>query len=214
MRIFEIIPERFFSILSAQKKELYVDALMVLRTAFKTELLIRRPELFSMMLDSLEDSFLSADFSEEAMEIGEEGESQDLSGKVHLLLRKLRDCGWIEIEYEPGSFEEIVTVPDYAVAFMDLLYDFSHERIREYNSYVYASYAALKNAGENPDFQLQALLSAHQNTEKLVDELKSLFNGIKRYYQRLAGQQDINILLREHLDQYKEKLFDQIYYPP
>ena len=62
MRIFEIIPERFFSILSAQKKELYVDALMVLRTAFKTELLIRRPELFSMMLDSLEDSFLSADF--------------------------------------------------------------------------------------------------------------------------------------------------------
>lgn len=213
MRIFEIIPERFFSILSAQKKELYVDALMVLRTAFKTELLIRRPELFSMMLDSLEDSFLSADFSEEAMEIGEEGESQDLSGKVHLLLRKLRDCGWIEIEYEPGSFEEIVTVPDYAVAFMDLLYDFSHERIREYNSYVYASYAALKNAGENPDFQLQALLSAHQNTEKLVDELKSLFNGIKRYYQRLAGQQDINILLREHLDQYKEKLFDQIYYP-
>ncbi|EFE90861.1 hypothetical protein GCWU000341_02363 [Oribacterium sp. oral taxon 078 str. F0262] len=124
MRIFEIIPERFFSILSAQKKELYVDALMVLRTAFKTELLIRRPELFSMMLDSLEDSFLSADFSEEAMEIGEEGESQDLSGKVHLLLRKLRDCGWIEIEYEPGSFEEIVTVPDYAVAFMDLLYDF------------------------------------------------------------------------------------------
>lgn len=213
MRIFEIIPERFFSILSAQKKELYVDALMVLRTAFKTELLIRRPELFSMMLDSLEDSFLSADFSEEAMEIGEEGESQDLSGKVHLLLRKLRDCGWIEIEYEPGFFEEIVTVPDYAVAFMDLLYDFSHERIREYNSCVYASYAALKNAGENPDFQLQALLSAHQNTEKLVDELKSLFNGIKRYYQRLAGQQDINTLLREHLDQYKEKLFDQIYYP-
>ena len=67
MRIFEIIPERFFSILSAQKKELYVGALMVLRTAFKTELLIRRPELFSMMLDSLEDSFLSADFSEEAM---------------------------------------------------------------------------------------------------------------------------------------------------
>lgn len=121
MRIFEIIPERFFSILSAQKKELYVDALMVLRTAFKTELLIRRPELFSMMPDSLEDSFLSADFSEEAMEIGEEGERQDLSGKVHLLLRKLRDCGWIEIEYEPGSFEEIVTVPDYAVAFMDLL---------------------------------------------------------------------------------------------
>lgn len=80
MRIFEIIPERFFSILSAQKKELYVDAFMVLRTAFKTELLIRRPELFSMMPDSLEDSFLSADFSEEAMEIGEEGESRGRAG--------------------------------------------------------------------------------------------------------------------------------------
>lgn len=36
MKLFNRIPERFFSILTSPKKELYVQALFVLRQAFKT----------------------------------------------------------------------------------------------------------------------------------------------------------------------------------
>lgn len=38
MKLFERIPDKFFSILTSSKKELYVEALFVLRQAFKTEL--------------------------------------------------------------------------------------------------------------------------------------------------------------------------------
>lgn len=38
MGLFERIPERFFNVLTSSKKELYVEALFVLRQAFKTEL--------------------------------------------------------------------------------------------------------------------------------------------------------------------------------
>lgn len=214
MALFEYIPARFFTILVSEKRELYVEALFVLRQAFKTELVIRREDLTAMLMGSLETSILKADFSEEAEEMGTGGEGiQDISGRAHLLVRKLRDTGWIEIEYESGGFDENITIPDYAIAVINLLYDLSCEKTKEYNSYVYATYAALKNSGENPDYLYQALQTAYQNTMKLVDELKLLFNNIKRYHQRIADSMDVNQLLEEHFDRYKEQIVDTIYYP-
>ena len=200
MALFERIPDRFFSILTSSKKELYVEALFVLRQAFKTELVIRREELTAMLVNSLESSMMQADFSEEAQEMGAGVEEQNgLSGKAHLLIRKLRDTGWLEFEYERNSFEENVTIPDYAIEVIHLLYDLSVDRVREYNSYVYATYAAIKNSGENTDYLYQALQAVYQNTVKLVDELKLLFNNIKRYYQKINWKKSTGfpILCRE-----------------
>lgn len=214
MRLFKHIPDKFFSILVSEKKELYVEALFVLRQAFKTELVIRREDLTAMLMDSLETSMQQADFSEEAEEMGAEKESLDgISGKAHLLVRKLRDTGWLEVEYERGSFDENITIPDYAISVINLLYDLSSEKIKEYNSYVYATYAALKNSEENQDYLYQALQAAFQNTVRLVDELKLLFNNIKRYHQRITEKLDVNDLLSEHFDRYKEQVVDTIYYP-
>ena len=213
MGLFDRIPERFFSILASQKKELYVQALFVLRQAFKTELVIRREDLVVMLMDSLEEDFANADFSEEAAEEDNTEAAENLSGKAHLLLRKLKDTGWIETEFEARSFEEHITIPDYAVDVMNLLYDLSTERIREYNSYVYATHAALANAKDNPDYTYQALHAAWNNTVELVDELKSLFNNIRRYYARIAGEENVNALLAEHFDEYKARIVDAVYYP-
>lgn len=213
MAFFNRIPERFFSILASQKKELYVQALFVLRQAFKTELVIRREDLIVMLMDSLEEAFETADFSEEAAEESDAENAENLSGKAHLLLRKLKDTGWIETEFEAKSFEEHITIPDYAVAMMNLLYDLSTERVREYNSYVYATHAALVNAKDNPDYVYQALHAAWKNTVDLVDELKTLFNNIRRYYAKIAGEGDVNTLLSEHFDEYKTRIVDAVYYP-
>lgn len=96
---------------------------------------------------------------------------------------------------------------------ISLLYGLFCEKTEEYNSYVYATYAALKNSKENPDYLYQALQAAYQNTMRLVDELKLLFNNIKRYHQRIADSLDVNQLLAEHFDRYKEQVVDTIYYP-
>ncbi len=221
MQLFGKIPDRFFTILTSPKKELYVQALFVLRQAFRTELVIRREELTAMIIDSLEDDILNADFSEEAEAAGDDSllnsqsfnGGQSLSAKAHLLVRRLKETGWIEMEYEKGTFDENVTIPDYAIEIMNLLYDLSQERVREYNSYVYATYASLANASQNQDYLYQALQTAWQNTVHLVDELKSLFNNIRAYYRRIPGEEDVNALLSEHFDEYKEKIFDAVYYP-
>ena len=214
MGLFTKIPDRFFSILVSSKKELYVQALFVLRQAFKSELVIRREDLLAMLMDALDTAILEADFTEEAEEEGEGASAAGgLSQKAHLLLRRLRETGWIETEYEARTFEENITIPDYAIAVMNLLYELSGEKVKEYNSYVYATYAALKNAAEVPDYTFQALQAAYQNTIQLIDELKSLFNNIRRYYRMIPGEDDVNELLRAHFDEYMSKVFDTIYYP-
>jgi len=211
--LFRRIPDRFFSILSSAKKELYVEALFVIRQAFKTELVIRQEDLAAMLMDALEGQMQEADFSDELTEEDVTEQATNLSGKAHLLLRRLKTTGWIETEYETRSFDENITIPDYAISVINLLYDLSEEKVKEYNSYVYATYTALINAENNPDYVYQALFAAWQNTIRLIDELKSLFNNIRRYYSRIPYENDVNNLLRDHFDEYKAKIFDNVYYP-
>ena len=264
MDIFEVVPENFFSILTSPNKRLYVQALFVLRDAFKTELLIRRDDLNAMLISSMENTIISADFSadenpdssgptagkpdsgatvtqgphssgilsggsgsaagkqagsgagidERATRSFQGNQGNDnLSARIHFLVRKLRDTGWLEIETERGTFEENITIPDYAIAIIDILHDLSTERVREYNSYVFATYATLKSVADTPDFAYTALNSAYNNTTKLVDELKTLYNNIRRYNQRVLNETNVNNILAEHFDRYKEQIYNAVYYP-
>ena len=214
MELFDRLPPDFFKVLTSSKKELYVAAILVLRQAFKTELIIRRTDFIAMLIDTLENRILLADFSEESAELGADAaDGESLSGKAHFLVRVLEKRGWIEKEYETGSFIENISVPDYAIATADLLYQLSEERVSEYNGYIYATYASLKSCDDNPEYRVQALSAAHANSARLITELKSLYNNIGRYYSRILQKTDVNELLHEHFDEYREQLFDTIYYP-
>lgn len=214
MGLFDHIPKDFFKVLTSGKKDLYVAAIMVLRQAFQTELIILRSDFIAMLINTLENRILVADFSEESDELGEDtSEKEGLSGKAHFLVRVLEKRGWIESEYNARSDTYHISVPDYAIATANLLYQLSQDRVSEYNGYIYATYASLKSCEDNPEYRVQALSAAHTNSVQLITELKSLYNNIGRYYQRILNESDINSLLREHFDNYREQLFDAIYYP-
>lgn len=214
VELFKKIPDRFFSILVSSKKELYLEALFVLYDAFKTELNINKDALLERLTGRLEDKILDADFTEEKDDFGESIDSTKyLSGKVHLLYRKIKETGWLDVEYATNSFEENVTIPSYAVAIINVLYDLTQDNKKEYNSYVYASYAALVNADDNEQYRYQALRAAHQNTIVLVEELRVFFNNIKAFHNNVSNITDVNILLASHFDKYKDEVYDQFLYP-
>lgn len=214
MPLFDEIPDRLFTVLTSSKKALYLDALFVARDVFKnTELVISKEDLIAMMMNQLEDYFINADFSEEIEEDGnEEVDSTDVSGKTNMLIRHLIKTGWLE-EEEDNHFKKNITIPEYSYKIINLLYDLSFSRNREYNSFVYSTYASLKNAEDNPGYLYNALSSACKNTEDLVDELKILFNNIKRYMQRAINEMEINNLLKEYFVNYKTGIFDSVYIP-
>lgn len=121
--------------------------------------------------------------------------------------------GWVDKELLDGSFIEIITPRDYAIQVMKLLSELSDHTLHEYNSLVFATYSGLKQAKNEHQGQMyEAVLSARANTEQLTYELKSLYHGIRSYLRRIQEQSDVNVLLKNHFEEYK-RMADLIYHP-
>lgn len=209
MGLFNIIPDNFFSILASKNKEIYLDALFVLRKAYKAQMMIKREELISMLIANLEDRLMDVDDEED--EIPKE---KNLSSMAYLLLRKLENAGWIEKEYASNSFEEYINLHDYSIKVLNALYDITDLTSREYNGYVYSTYSVIRTADQDrDDYMYNSLLEAHRKTHEFVDELKSLLNNIRRYHQMISSETQIKQILKGHFDEFKELIGDRIYHP-
>lgn len=210
MQLYEIIPEKFFSVLTSKNKEIYIDALFVVRRCYRQELLIRKEDLVSMFIHHLEDLMMNLSEEEGDEPIGEE----NLSGRAHFLLRKLINTGWLEKENDLNSFKEYLVVPDYAAEVLDVLYDITDDSPGEYNSLVYSTYSALHTANaERDDFMLEALLQSHSATRMLRESLIRLYNNMRRYFQKLQDQAEVREVLKQHFDNYQVLVMDKIYHP-
>jgi len=55
MRLFEVVPGKFFSVLSSGNREIYYDALMILHDMFKYELNIRADDYIAQLITILDD---------------------------------------------------------------------------------------------------------------------------------------------------------------
>ncbi len=216
MKLFDIVPQNLFTILASPNREVYVSSLFVIRKAFKQEMSIRKDDLVSMLISSLDEEMMEMEFQDDS---GEENAEEiktidSLSGQAHFIIRRLRETGWIDTEYQVDSFDENITLPEYTVKLINLLYSLTEEQQKEYNSFVYNTYAAIKVADqERDDFMINALLTAYDNTIHLVDELKTLHNNIRRYHQQLNEYISVNDILKGHFDEYKKLIMDKIYHP-
>jgi hypothetical protein len=208
MNLFETIPEKFFSLLASKNRELYFDALMLLHRMFQHELNIETSDFIAALIALLENRTYEIEDDDEIIEGG-----LTINVKARLILSRFVTTGWVDRENMDGSFVEVITPRTYAIRIMQLLHDLCSDQASEYNSLVFSTYSGLKEARDNqPNQMYEAILNAKSNTEKLIYELKTLYHGIRGYLRKIQGQKDVNILLRDHFDEYKA-LVDRIYHP-
>jgi hypothetical protein len=222
VNIFSLIPGNFFSILSSGNREIYFDALMLLNDYLKQHLNIPVSDYTSSLAAVIEDRNFIVEKEDESPDIPDavEGEGGlNSHTKARLILARIVKTGWADRETADGSFIEIITPRDYAIRMMQLLDEMRDERIHEYNSLVFSTYSALKQAAqlkqaahEQPRESYEAVLAAKRNTETLVYELKSLYHNIRAYIRRIQEQSNINELLENHFEKYKP-MTDRIYHP-
>ena len=200
MSLYDIIPENLFSVLASKNKGLYCSTLFVVLEAFKTQLKISKDELSQMIQSHLAKDIDAADFGEEDIGESESG----LSGKSYFLIRKLKETGWITVDYE-DDFKEYVTVPTFSNKIIHTLYDIVNAEGTENIAYVYSTYSALKTANEtrNPFEMITALNNAESRTKTLVESLTSVFHDIKYYNNKLA----------DHFSKYQEEIVAPILMP-
>ncbi len=150
------------------------------------------------------------------MDESEEVEIKERSSSAyaHLVLRKLKDTGWIEMEMGVDDFQEYVSIPDYSFKIVEVLHEIISENAdTEYNRYVYSTYSVLRMSNEEGQDYKTAIDSAFDQTRALFDKLKMLYNNIRRYHRQLADHHEMNQILTEHFDDFKENMADKIYYP-
>ncbi|MHB1418025.1 MAG: Wadjet anti-phage system protein JetA family protein [Bacillota bacterium] len=186
-----------------------MEALFVVYRCYKQEFMIKKDDLMNVLIATLENQMF-----ELAAEEGEELNDSSLSGRAHWLVRKLLATGWIEMDSLVHSVDEYIAVPDYSVKILQVLYEISEDKPREYNSLVYSTYSNLSKAQEERgDYLAEALMVAYGLTDRLVDSLKSLLNNMRSYYLALQEQEEVREVLRQHFDRYQVLISDKIYHP-
>ena len=96
--MFDTLPSTFFNLLVSKNRELFVNALFVLRKAIRQDLYITREDLARRIAISLEEQIKETSLDEEE----DKFESEDLTStnsKALYIIRKLRDYGWINIDF-------------------------------------------------------------------------------------------------------------------
>ena len=218
MRLFTILPENFFSILASKNKDIYAEALLVLYHSLQTdELAIKKSDFIRTLRDKYRDIILALDVSEEeenSEEDSDDFKSEDLPAKAALVVRRLEECGWIDVEIDSNTFEEYLALPSYTILFLTLLDELTSEDSGEYISLVHATYTELKSEDEERDeFLYATLIRAYESTRKLKTELVTLGHSIRIFQNRLGRVFSTNSILADYFDQYKSRVSDRYYHP-
>ena len=134
--MFETLPSNFFNLLVAKNRDLYVTALFAVRKAIRQDLYLTREDLARRIAISMEEEIKNANIDDDDGKF----ESEDLNSvnsKALYIIRKLRDYGWINIDFNAkNSFEEYIAVPAYSTQAINFLYSLTDEADQEYNSLV------------------------------------------------------------------------------
>lgn len=249
MRVFEVLPDGFFSVLTGKNREVYVDLLLVIREEYKRTMHLDRSSIISLIANRLSDLAYLPDLSEDAaaedentrdrnlqafntdishdaaypLEVLENvgtGDSENsgkltLSGMAHMILRRLLSTGWIEQEQKQGSFEFLITVPEYSIGMMDFLFQITQEDTRAYKNYAFAAYTSLRSLYDDTskEYWFTALINARESSRQLMDALKMLLNNIRRYHRKLSDYGTANTILKGHFDEYQQLVNERIFHP-
>lgn len=213
MQLFEVLPASMFTLLTSKNRDIYTAALFALRNAFKEDIMIDNNVLAVKLVNGLQDTLLNMET--DADDESGEHSYKDAMSISRFLIRKLRDTGWIEIEYNRyDQLKEMVTLPPYSSKLINLLYDFSNDELKEYDSFMYSIYSALLNANNfYNEYRYTSLTFVMDKMSEFEDALKTLFHSLRRKFNNLNSLETINQMLEDHFDSYQENILKQIYMP-
>lgn len=201
MDLFSIIPERFFSVLASPSKAVYSHVLFLIYD-------LHKQELYGTPREAVIDA--AAAYLETQELADEDLGSLTPRDKASAVLRRLQETGWLDVETR-SDYEQYVNLADYAIRVLDTLDQVRRQDRQEYAGYVLATFVALTSpeAEQNPGL---AIAKAHDQTQQLVRDLKSLHDNIKRYTERLLKENQPSAILALHFGGYKLEVLDRSYH--
>lgn len=226
MRLFEVLPERFFQLLTGPNKQLYAEALLLLYEQSQRE---RFGIRYDVMRDLLQEMIetqreMGMDYAPDEDE-GTEGELSVPAGvyesrqitleeaarsQANLMLRRLEALKWIDVE-DRDQFQRYIVLPHYSSRMLALLKELCEARAVEYQRFAFSTFQVLSGdeAKLRPCF---AVREALQITLQFRQELITLYNNMKHHMEQVVRKTSIQEVLDHHFDTYKSQIVDKSYH--
>jgi len=214
VRLFEIIPDRLFSVLTSPLKEDYAAILFKIYEQYQlTTFGMEREVLVDIIVDYIEEKEENDIFGQALDDEIWEDSLDNPAGardRAGFVLRKLENTGWLAVETY-SDYKQYITLNDYAISILEALDKVRQNRQAEYQGFVFATYTLLHSAEAERQGNL-ALEKAYEQTEQLINGLKSLNHNIKRYIEKVLGRKSPGEILRMHFEDYKREIIDRSYH--
>lgn len=221
MKLFEVIPDRLFLLLSGSNKRIYAEALLLLYDQAQIERFGIRYNVMRDLLQEMLDT--RRELGEEMAafdEDDEEGERGAEWGQLHLeeltraqanaMLRRMESLKWIDVEPR-AQFERFIVLPHYASRLIGVLKELCEARTVEYQRFAFLVYQSL--TGEGARLQpCSAIMSAAEVSGQFQQELVALYNNMKHLMEQVVQKTSIQEVLDHHFDHYKSQIIDKSYH--
>lgn len=213
MKLFDVLPDRFFSLFTGSNKEIYAEAILVLYEQYKFN---RIGIDYEIMRDLLQELIEVKEESGVSFELDEDSniDSDELDNmyriKANGLLRKLIHLKWIDVETR-NNFKQFIILPHYSIRMLSVLHDLCEVRSIEYQSLALTTYQLLNDDGMKQQPSL-AIMQAERITEQLLEELRLLINNMKNHMEQVISKQSLEEVLDHHFDVYMKKIVDKSYH--
>lgn len=199
------IPPNLFTPLSSANKHIYSDCLYLIYKYTKTKISfgIER-EIIVEILERYFEDLSETEYNLDSMEsiLNSRERASDT-------LKILSDFGWISVE--EFRYQKYINLNDYAIEIIKTLESLSNKSTFVYEGYISTIYKWLSS--EQDDNEKALLLdTVYDNTEKLIDGLKSLHSNIRRYMEDLTQNTSVNGIVDVLLYDYRENIVDKAYH--
>ncbi|XKH50491.1 DUF5716 family protein [Chryseomicrobium palamuruense] len=212
MKLFEVVPEKFFTLLTGTNKEVYAEAVLEIYNLYKINQIGIEYDVVRDTIQELIETREEAGFEvlEEEDEMHGETEDDIFRMKANAFLRKLVALKWIDVE-ERNHFTRFIVLPAYTIRMLSTLQELCEERIIEYQSFAFNAYQLLTNEGIK-DRPSLAIFQAADVTEQLLEELRLLINNMKSHMEQIMAMKSLQEVLDHHFDTYQTKIIDRSYH--
>lgn len=202
--IFDMLPESFFNLFNTTNKRVISDCLYLAYQSFHNDL------SFSILKEDL--LYIFQDYFDTHLTHIEEEELLTSRDKALYILRRLKECGWINEEHGE-NYQVYINFEDYTMKILNNLFTLDNESDAQYSGVIYGIYVSFMNFDVNHgDIVFETV---YENTKALADKLKNLNSNIKKYIQRLLNEgikDNLDELLTSLLEDYQIKIIDRAYY--
>lgn len=212
MKLFDVLPDRFFSLLSSQNRRIYAEAVLLLyeeyqNNKFGIQMEIVR-DLFEELIQANEE--LGVEYVNEQEEVQQQIESDVPRFKANALIRMLKDLEWIDVE-ERDNLKQYIVLPHYTSRILAVLQKLCEGKVVEYQRFAFSTYQLL--TGDEAALRpCVAVLEAEKMTREFIEELRTLLNNMKNHMQQVLDKTSFQEVLDHHFDEYKAKIVDQSYH--